>query len=164
MEKLKKISLILLCFLFVNIRAISATNKDEVSIVLDQLHTHASTANSKRYFSLFTEKAIFIGTDANEMWSMAEFKAFAEPYFSKGKGWTYISSNRHIYFSESKNTAWFDEMLFNKIYGETRGTGVLTRSESGWKIEQYHLTFPIPNEVAKQVVKIIKDSKTEIKP
>lgn len=138
---------------------LQASNREEVSKVLDQLHFYASKANSKQYFSLFSDNAVYIGTDASETWTIEQFKTFAEPYFNKGKGWTYISNNRHIYFSKSKKTAWFDEMLLNENYGETRGTGILTKSHNGWKIEQYHLTLPIPNELAKQVVKMIKDNK-----
>ena len=164
-KTMNQIKIICLAILFlVPINILKASNKTDVSSILDQLHLYASQAKSTQYFSLFTDEAIFIGTDATENWTMKEFKAFAIPYFSKGKGWTYTSNNRHIYFSKSKNTAWFDEMLFNENYGETRGTGVLIRSESGWKIEQYHLTFPIPNELSEQVVKIIKSNQYNKKP
>jgi hypothetical protein len=54
--------------------------------------------------------------------------------------------------SKTKKVAWFDEMLFNENYGETCGTDVLSKSDTGWKIEQYHLTIPIPNRLAKKVV------------
>ena len=40
--------------------------------------------------------AVFIGTDASERWSVDQFRAFAEPYFSKGTGWTYVPRDRHI--------------------------------------------------------------------
>ena len=159
MNMMKRIVLTLLLMQIVSAADISASDKDDVSSVLDHLHLYASEANSIKYFSLFTNGAIYIGTDADETWNMKHFKDFAHPYFSKGKGWTYTSNNRHIYFSQSKQTAWFDEMLFNESYGETRGTGVLIKSDNGWKISQYHLAFPIPNKVVKQVVKIIKDNK-----
>jgi len=161
MKTFKNIVLAIFIAQVVYVTEVLASNKADVSTVLDQLHLYASEANSNKYFSLFTDNAVFIGTDATEIWNMQEFKAFAQPYFSKGKGWTYISNNRHIYFSESKQTAWFDVMLFNDSYGETRGTGVLTKLGNDWKIEQYHLTFPIPNDVAKQVVKIIRNSKVD---
>jgi hypothetical protein len=47
-------------------------------------------------------------------------------------------------------------MLDNDSYGECRGTGVLLLTEQGWKISQYHLTIPIPNALAKDVVKQIR--------
>lgn len=55
---------------------------------------------------------------------------------------------REIDFSPDGNTAWFDELLNNEAYGTSRGTGVLIRTGEGWKIVQYHLTFPIPNDLA----------------
>ena len=33
--------------------------------------------------------AIFLGTDKTERWTVEEFKAYAEPAFSDGNGWTY---------------------------------------------------------------------------
>ena len=55
--------------------------------------------------------------------------------------------------------AWFDELLDNAKYGRCRGTGVLRKMESGkggWKIVQYNLTLTIPNEVAGEVVALVK--------
>ncbi len=129
-----------------------------ISQTLNQLHQAASDANSEIYFSLFTTSAVFIGTDPKEIWTIKQFKYFAEPYFNKGTGWTYHPRDRHIYISESKQTAWFDEMLDNKKYGETRGTGVLVKTDSGWKIAQYHLTLPIPNSLTLAVVKRIQNN------
>ena len=141
---------------FINSLA-SASDKDQVNQVLDQLHQSASKADGNQYFSLFSNQAIFIGTDPKETWTIQEFKNFALPYFNKGTGWTYISRDRHIYFSETKQTAWFDEMLDNEKYGETRGTGVLVSTKKGWKIAQYHLTLPIPNDLTKKIVKLIRN-------
>lgn len=129
---------------------------DAVGSVLDALHEAASKAQSERYFSLFSDDAIFIGTAVTEVWDIPAFKAFAEPYFSQGKGWTYHPTKRNIYFSPDKNTAWFDEVLDSESYGVTRGTGVLLRVNNEWKIAQYHLTFPVPNEVADEVTQLIK--------
>ena len=41
-------------------------------------------------------------------------------------------------------------------YGRTRGSGVLRRTEDGWKIEQYVLSFAVPNDRASAVVQAIK--------
>ncbi len=125
-----------------------------VAAVLDDLHAAASEADGDRYFSHFTFDSVFLGTDATERWSKGEFQAFAEPYFSQGKGWTYHVRERHVSLAEP--IAWFDEVLDNDSYGECRGTGVLRKTPEGWKIEQYNLTIPIPNELAKDVVAKIK--------
>ncbi|MEO8576511.1 MAG: nuclear transport factor 2 family protein [Gemmatimonadales bacterium] len=39
-------------------------------------------------------------------------------------------------------------MLDSESYGTSRGTGVLVRKNGKWKISQYALTFPIPNDLA----------------
>ena len=44
------------------------------------------------------------------------FRAFAEPYFSQGKGWTYHTVERHVGFHPGGGTAWFDERLTNEAY------------------------------------------------
>lgn len=130
----------------------------EVAAVLDQLNAASTTADSAAYFALFTPDARFIGTDATERWSMAEFRAFAEPYFSRGRGWSYPVRDRVITIApvECRCIAWFDEDLDNAGYGRTRGSGVLRRTEDGWKIEQYVLSFAVPNDRASAVVQAIK--------
>ena len=134
-----------------------------VNSILDSLHVAASKADAKTYFNLFTEDAIYIGTDVSEYWSIKEFKSYAMPYFSKGKGWTYIHRNREIKFSESGKVAWFHEVLDNKSYGTTRGTGVLTYIDNkGWLISQYHLTIPIPNKFAAEMSGKIKAYESEV--
>lgn len=131
-----------------------------VENVLDNLHIYSANAKSKPYFNLFAKDAIFMGTDATERWTIDKFKAYAEPYFSKGQGWTYIMKSRHIYFSDDGNTAWFDEVLLNAKYGECRGTGVLINLGRGvWKISQYNLTVPIPNDLMVEVVEMIRAQK-----
>lgn len=122
-----------------------------VEQTLDALHTSASTADAELYFDLYTENAKFIGTDAGENWSISEFKQYAMPYFSKGKGWTYTPVSREVFYSQDQQVAWFMEILSNASYGITRGTGVLEKVEGEWKIAQYHLTIPIPNAMAKSV-------------
>lgn len=128
---------------------------DLVDDVLNQLHQMAADANYDGYFSLYSDGAIFIGTDASEVWPIGEFKAYAKPHFDKGTGWTYLPRDRHIYFSKNNDVAWFDELLDNKKLGETRGTGVLVKQDGEWKISQYHLTIPIPNALAGQVAELI---------
>lgn len=131
----------------------SADAEVDVSVTLDEFHHAASTADGERYFGSFAPGAVFLGTDANERWSVDEFRAYAEPYFSKGIGWTYVASDRHIEFGAEGRVAWFDERLQNEKYGEVRGSGVLTLADGAWKIAQYNLSFPVPNEHAEGVVK-----------
>lgn len=130
----------------------------EVAAVLDQLNVASTAADTDAYFALFTPDARFIGTDATERWSMAEFRAFTEPYFARGKGWSYPARDRVITIApiECRCIAWFDEDLDNAGYGRTRGSGVLRKTADGWKIEQYVLSFAVPNERARAVVEAIR--------
>ena len=52
--------------------------------------------------------------------------------------------------------AWFDERLENAKIGVCRGTGVLLRTADGWKIAQYNLSVPVPNELMSEVVLLIQ--------
>lgn len=143
-----------LIFLIVFFFSFTTTASEQaVAKTIDSFHTAASKADGKSYFDLLTKDAIFLGTDATERWSKAQFQAFAKPYFDQGKGWTYTTTSRHIYLSSDGNTAWFDEMLDNASYGECRGSGVLVKTADGWKIAQYHLVIPVPNALAKELVK-----------
>ena len=51
---------------------------------------------------------------------------------------------------------WFDEVAVNAKYGECRGTGVLVHLDGAWRIAQYNLSIPIPNEIALEVVGMIR--------
>ena len=129
---------------------------DEVSEVLDRFHEAAAKADAETYFSLLEDDAVYLGTDAGERWSVDDFRAFAQPWFDRGQGWTYVPTSRHVDVDEDRGTAWFDELLENESYGTTRGTGVLRKTRDGWRIVQYHLAIPIPNEIAKEVVERIR--------
>ena len=133
--------------------------RDEAGEVLDRFHRAASGAKFDEYFSLFAPDGIFIGTDAGERWTVDEFKAYAKPHFDKGRGWTYVPVERHINVSADDRHASFDELLDNAGLGRCRGTGVLRRVAGVWKIEQYHLTIPVPNALADEVVKRIRAGK-----
>ena len=152
----------LLAFLIVASPASLAAQDSEpvkaINFTLDQLHDAASKADGKRYFRLFTDDAVYIGTDAAERWTIKEFRAFAEPYFAKGTGWTYKPRSRHVTVADipCHCIAWFDELLDSESYGTSRGTGVLVLKNDSWKISQYALTFPIPNDLAKGMTNEIK--------
>ncbi|MCC7441799.1 MAG: nuclear transport factor 2 family protein [Bdellovibrionales bacterium] len=128
----------------------------EIEATLDQFHQAASKADGAAYFGLFSPEGVFIGTDATERWTVEEFKKYAMPHFSKGKGWTYVPKNRHVDLVPGGEVAWFDEILESKSYGTCRGSGVLRRIEGRWKISQYHLTIPVPNALADTLVQLIR--------
>ena len=133
-----------------------AQAESAVRAVLDDFHLAASQADGPRYFAHFTADATYIGTDATERWSLAEFRAYATPYFSAGKGWTYTPGERHVGLSFDRRTAWFDERLTNAKYGEVRGSGVLRKQGEEWRIAQYVLSFAVPNELSAELVERIR--------
>jgi len=117
----------------------------EVTRVLDAWHEAAARADEEAYFAAFAPGGVFLGTDAKERWTVPEFRAYAHPHFAKGKAWTMRATRREITFVG--DAAWFDEDLDTARLGPARGTGVLVKAEDGgWKIAQYNLSIPIPNE------------------
>jgi hypothetical protein len=138
--------------------AIQSSPEADVVAVLDRLNAASTAADGDAYFALFTPDARFVGTDAMEHWTLPEFRAFAEPYFSRGRGWSYPATERTITIApiDCRCIAWFEEKLVNDSYGVTRGSGVLRLTDDGWKIEQYVLSFAVPNDRADAVVEAIK--------
>ena len=126
-----------------------------VSSVLDALHEAASEADFDGYSSLYAGEAVFLGTDATERWTREEFMDYAKAQFDTGTEWTYQTLERHIAIAATGRTAWFDERLENASLGETRGSGVLVLEDGSWRIAQYNLTIPIPNEMARDVARTI---------
>lgn len=128
-----------------------------VEAVIDRMHQAASRADGAAYFGQFTPDARFVGTDATEHWPLTDFRAYAEPYFARGRGWTYVPRDRVVTIAPiaCRCVAWFDEKLTNESYGDLRGSGVLRLTDDGWKIEQYVLSLSVPNDRAARVVEVI---------
>lgn len=124
--------------------------------ILDDWHDAAAKADEGRYFGHFAPDAVFLGTDATERWDLAAFRAFAHPYFAKGKAWTFVPSGRHL--AVTGDWAVFDELLASESYGTCRGSGVLHKIAGVWKIVQYDLSIPVPNALAKDVVAKIREA------
>ena len=122
---------------------------ERINALLDGLHQDAHEGNFENYFNRYSPDAVFMGTDKTERWTIKEFKAYAEPAFSDGHGWTYKVVERNL--EGGGNTLWFDEILFNEKLGHCRGTGVLQLINGEWKIAHYALTMLIPNSIAEKV-------------
>lgn len=152
---MRKLALLLF---FVATSAFAADETSRVNALLDSWHKSAATADEKAYFAAMSPEFIFLGTDAGERWDVASFREFAHPYFAKGKGWTFVPRERHVIFSPAGDVAWFDEKLDSAHYGECRGSGVARKVNDAWMIAHYNLTIPIPNDLAKQVVAMIRDA------
>ena len=131
-------------------QGLSESDSQAVNALLNQLHESATAADWSTYFSLYHPQAVFLGTDASERWDMVEFERYAKPT----KGWRYDVKSRHLL--QIDDTVVFDEQLYSPAYGVSRGTGALVNTDEGWKIAQYHLSFPIPNDKAKRITSLIK--------
>ena len=144
--------------LFAVLSILSASPETDVEAVIDRMHQAASRADGQDFFNQFTPEARFLGTDATERWSLTAFRAYAEPYFARGRGWTYVPRERTVTIAPigCRCVAWFDEILDNESYGQVRGSGVLSLTDDGWKIEQYVLSFTVPTDRADDVVAAIK--------
>jgi len=128
-----------------------------INAALDDWHDAAAKADEARYFGAMTPEFVFLGTDATERWDVTAFRAFAHPYFAKGKAWTFVPHDRYVILSPRGDVAWFDEKLDSASYGECRGSGVLRLVNGTWKIAHYNLTIPVPNDLADAVVKMIRE-------
>jgi ketosteroid isomerase-like protein len=129
--------------------------KKQLDEMLTKWHHAAAVADAKTYFNYLADDAIYMGTDATEYWTKAEFQKWAEPWFKRKSAWTIYATQRNIYLSKDKTYAWFDETLVAR-FGPARGSGILIKTKDGWKIQHYNLAMTIPNEVSKQVGNIVE--------
>ncbi|MCL1059045.1 nuclear transport factor 2 family protein [Shewanella gelidimarina] len=139
--------LTLLLFGFNAVAQTSSQNDDkqQAAALLNHLNIYSANADWDNYFDLYADNGIFIGTDVNEHWDKATFEQYARPT----KGWRYDLTSRVM--TQHGEVIWFDEILNSASYGVSRGTGTLIKTAQGWKIAQYHLSFPIPNDIAKSI-------------
>lgn len=133
------------------------TDRAQVDAVLDEFHAAAAAADEARYVATLAPDAVFLGTAPGERWAGQSFREFVHSYFSRGKGWRYAPSARSVDIASDGLTAWFDETVENEHYGACRGTGVMRRDGDEWRIVQYNLTIPVPDELAPELVTKIRD-------
>ncbi|MEX2217593.1 MAG: nuclear transport factor 2 family protein [Phycisphaerales bacterium] len=131
---------------------------------LERFHDAAARADFAAYFSAWAGESVFLGTDATERWVGREFQEFARPHFEKGRGWTYRPHHRRITVLDEGKTAFFDELLDNDKLGLCRGSGILVKRGEDWKVLQYNLSIPIPNDLAEEFAGRIKAHKPTATP
>lgn len=134
----------------------SAAALEAVDRVLTDFHRAAADADEERYFGHFAPEGVFLGTDGTERWTVEQFRKWAAPYFARESAWTFVPRDRNIYLAGGDTVAWFDEVAVSEAYGAYRGTGVLRRIDGVWRISQYNLTIPVPNDLAKNLVTRIR--------
>lgn len=146
-----------LCFVLLLLMPGAAFSQaDTVAIhkFIDDWHLAATQANAKNYFGSIADNGIFIGTDATERWNKQQFYNFAKPYFDKGKAWDFNAYNRTVHVSNAGNFVWFSELLTTWM-GVCRGSGVLEKTPLGWKIQQYHLSITVPNDLVRDFITLV---------
>jgi len=138
-------------------------DKAAIHAILDDLHAAAAAGDGPRYFDHYAPAAYgtaFLGTDAEERWTLEQFRAYAEPYFDGVEAWTYTPLERNVELAPAgsgrPDVAWFDELLTHAKYGTVRGSGVLVRMPDRWRLTQYVLSFTVPNDRAAAVVEAIR--------
>ncbi len=137
--------------------------KLEVHIVLDQLVEAQETGNVHLFKKCFSQDKdlVNIGTDIDEYWiGWPKFISYMQNMIESRQGYKIYTSDTRIGLSEDKNTAWYSQMMDTCM--ETKGdpfrlegfrhTGILKKTENGWKIIQSHVSIPFnySNEKEKQ--------------
>jgi hypothetical protein len=140
--------------LLVSGTAFSQPDTVAIHAFIDNWHLAATQANAKSYFGSIADNGIFIGTDATECWSKQQFYTFAKPYFDKGKAWDFNAYGRMVHVSNDGRFVWFSELLTTWM-GVCRGSGILENTSQGWKIQQYHLSVTVPNDLIRDFITLV---------
>ena len=130
------------------------TGRGPIDDALDDFHDAAARADEERYFAHFAPDGVFLGTDATERWNVAAFRAYAHPYFARGKAWSFRAVRRAV--TLRGELAWFDEDLETQNLGPARGSRVLSLRNGRWLVEQYVLSITVPNDRFREVRDLLK--------
>lgn len=131
-------------------------SSNEIDSLMNRWHKAAATADEDVFFGLMTENAEYIGTDPSEHWKRDELKKWSEKYFQRESAWDFKPKSRIIHFTQNGQYAWFDELL-DTWMGDCRGSGILVKTNEGWRIEQYVLSMTVLNDLTKDYIKLLKE-------
>ncbi len=126
----------------------------EIHRFLDEWHKAASEADAVRFFGSMADQSVYIGTDASERWTKEAFIRFAKPYFDRGTAWDFKPYDRELHVTSDSKIVWFSELLSTWM-GVCRGSGILTMTPEGWKIQQYHLSVTVPNDLIRDFITLV---------
>jgi ketosteroid isomerase-like protein len=136
--------------------AAESDDRADIAALIDGFHAAAAAADREAYLDHLSPDAVFMGTDDWERWPRPDFDDYVAERFAGGTGWTYEPEERHVAFAGDGATAWFDEIVVSPRWGRFRGTGVVRRTDGGWKIAHYSLTALVPNEHFREVSEITR--------
>ncbi|HEY6131989.1 MAG TPA: nuclear transport factor 2 family protein [Halioglobus sp.] len=139
-----KIKVMLCALLLGSVSCIQVLADASPEDTLDALHKAGVDADRSAFLSLLTQDVVLLGMAGGNRLEGQSARDFVSAQFARGDAWAYRSRARDIRLSADGSVAWFDEALEQDQFGSGRGTGVLVRSDEGWKIAQYHLTLPLP--------------------
>jgi hypothetical protein len=139
------------------------------AVTLDLLHSchaHAPGADIEKYFACFSQQGRFLGTDGTESWTIDDFRRYSEPFFGGGGQTAPFAprSGSRKFTSFPPNSPMvvaFDEILeCEGMKTQARGTGSLVwdQEQNKWLIFLYHLSIPVPNEVADRVCTLTRSA------
>lgn len=126
-----------------------------VEAVLDDFQAAGRAADLEGYVGQLAPDAVYLGTDPAERHTRDEVRALVAPYFERGSGLASRVTERHVFLSDDARTAWFDARLERPDLGELRATGVLRQRDGAWRIVQYSVSLPVPNEAVRDVAERI---------
>ena len=131
--------------------------KEEIQLqnLINDWHKDAAIGDLESFFEKMDKNAIYLGTDASEKWTTDELKEFCKIHFADGNGWDFKPIKREIYFNEKMDFAWFDEQL-NTWMGVCMSSGVLIKTNDGWKIKHYQLSMAVPNDIVNDFIKMVE--------
>lgn len=132
------------------------SERRSIDAVIDDFHDAAAKGDKERYLGHFSENGVFMGTDDWERWPLPEFTQYVDGRFKDGEGWIYKPTERHVNFSASGQTAWFDEIPQSEKWGRFRGTGVLIKENGIWKLAHYSMSVLVPNDAWEETLKLTK--------
>lgn len=126
--------------------------------LMDDWHHAAAVADEDKFFGSLTADGIYLGTDASERWLRDDMKEWSKKYFDRESAWAFTPHDRHVYFSQDGQTAWFEELL-DTWMGPCRGSGVLAKTPEGWKIKHYDLAVAVANDIVNDYIKLLPKKK-----
>ena len=112
-------------------------------------------ADEERYFrTLSAYDAVFLGTAPGERWRGESLRTFVHSYFSTRQGMERTCRQRARSASPPDGrTAWFDETVDERRpMARVAAAACLRHERGGWRIAQYNLMIPVPDELAPELV------------
>jgi hypothetical protein len=112
------------------------------------------------HFDKLAADAVVVGTDEHERWSKGEFKAAVKKRFESKSAFNFKPLQRHVYASKDGSLVWLDEVIDTREFGLCKSSAVLRKTSTGFEIVHYELAYVVPNKVAGQVEKLVKDAQS----